>query len=53
LLALIEEIAAVAMTTGAVVDADAAVQFFDSAPATMQAWMQHDAAAGRPSRSKR
>ena len=47
LLALIQEIAAVAMTTGAVVDADAAVQFFDSVPATMQSSMQHDAAAGR------
>jgi 2-dehydropantoate 2-reductase len=47
LLALIEEIAAVAMTTGAVVDADTAVQFFDSVPATIQSSMQHDAAAGQ------
>jgi 2-dehydropantoate 2-reductase len=30
-----------------VLSADAAVEFFDSVPATMQSSMQHDAAAGR------
>jgi 2-dehydropantoate 2-reductase len=47
LLAVIAEIAHIAEKMGAVLSADAAVQFFDSVPATMQSSMQHDAAAGR------
>ena len=47
LLAVIEEIAHIGEKLGAVLNADAAVQFFDSVPAAMQSSMQHDAAAGR------
>ena len=47
LLAVIEEIALIGNNLGAVLNADAAVHFFDSVPAAMQSSMQHDAAAGR------
>jgi 2-dehydropantoate 2-reductase len=47
LLGVIEEIAHIGGKIGAVLSADAAVEFFDCVPATMQSSMQHDAAAGR------
>jgi 2-dehydropantoate 2-reductase len=48
LLAVIDEIAHIGEKLGARLNANAAVQFFDSVPDTMQSSMQHDAATGRP-----
>jgi 2-dehydropantoate 2-reductase len=47
LLAVIDEIAHIGEKLGARLNANAAVQFFDSVPETMQSSMQHDAASGR------
>ena len=46
LVAVINEIAQVGEGVGASLSAEAALEFFDSVPATMQSSMQHDAAAG-------
>lgn len=46
LVAIINEIAQVGEAVGASLSAQAALEFFDSVPATMQSSMQHDAAAG-------
>jgi 2-dehydropantoate 2-reductase len=48
LLAVIDEIAHVGEALNASLSAEAALEFFDSVPATMQSSMQHDAAAGSP-----
>lgn len=48
LVAMIHEIAEVAGALSASLSADAALEFFDSVPASMQSSMQHDAAAGKP-----
>ena len=46
LVALINEVAQVGGAIGASLRAEAALEFFDSVPATMQSSMQHDDAAG-------
>ncbi|MFI1168894.1 ketopantoate reductase family protein [Streptomyces sp. NPDC020801] len=48
LLAVLDEIAAVAQAAGASVTSDAVLSFFDRAPQTMRSSMQRDAEAGRP-----
>lgn len=48
LVAVIDEIAAVAGALGASLSAGGALDFFDSVPSTMQSSMQHDAANGKP-----
>ena len=48
LVAVINEIAAVADALGASLSGDEALEFFDSVPAEMRSSMQHDAAAGNP-----
>jgi 2-dehydropantoate 2-reductase len=48
LVAVIDEVAGVGRAAGAALSAPAALEFFDSVPATMRSSMQHDAAAGRP-----
>ncbi|MGH3436589.1 MAG: ketopantoate reductase family protein [Sciscionella sp.] len=47
LLAVAQEVAAVATAAGARIDSDVALRYFDSVPATMRSSMQRDAAAGR------
>jgi 2-dehydropantoate 2-reductase len=46
LVAMINEIAQVGQAVGASLNAESALEFFDSVPSTMQSSMQHDAAAG-------
>ncbi|MGW2693107.1 ketopantoate reductase family protein [Streptomyces sp. NPDC001296] len=48
LLAVLDEITAVAQAAGAAASTDAVVSFFDRAPQTMKSSMQRDAEAGRP-----
>ena len=48
LVAMLGEIAQIGQAVGASLSAEAALEFFDSVPPTMQSSMQHDAAAGRP-----
>ncbi|MGW7006785.1 ketopantoate reductase family protein [Streptomyces sp. NPDC054933] len=48
LLAVLDEITAVARAAGAPVTAEAVLAFFDRAPETMKSSMQRDAQAGRP-----
>jgi 2-dehydropantoate 2-reductase len=48
LVAVVNEVAAVARADGAPADAQSVLQFFDQVPASMQSSMQRDAAAGRP-----
>ncbi len=48
LLAVLDEITAVARATGAPVNAEAVLGFFDRAPEGMKSSMQRDAAAGHP-----
>ncbi|MEV4615293.1 2-dehydropantoate 2-reductase [Kitasatospora sp. NPDC049258] len=48
LLAVLDEITAVARATGTPVTADSVLSFFDRAPSTMKSSMQRDAEAGRP-----
>ena len=47
LVALINEVAHVGQAVGAKLSPEAALDFFDSVPPTMQSSMQHDAAAGK------
>lgn len=47
LIQVIEEVARVAIGSGATLSAEGALEFFDSVPPAMQSSMQHDAAAGR------
>jgi 2-dehydropantoate 2-reductase len=46
-LAVISEVAAVAMAEGVAIDSDAVVRTLDSVPETMESSMQRDQAAGR------
>ncbi|MFF3515228.1 ketopantoate reductase family protein [Streptomyces sp. NPDC002573] len=48
LLAVLDEITAVAQAAGAAASTDAVLSFFDRAPQTMKSSMQRDAEAGRP-----
>ncbi|MGV9247730.1 ketopantoate reductase family protein [Streptomyces sp. NPDC003710] len=48
LLAVLDEITAVARAAGAAATTDAVLSFFDRAPQTMKSSMQRDAEAGRP-----
>jgi 2-dehydropantoate 2-reductase len=48
MVAVIHEIAVLTHALGAPLSPSAAVDFFDSVPATMESSMQHDAAAGNP-----
>jgi 2-dehydropantoate 2-reductase len=47
LVAVIDEVARVGRAVGATLSPPAALEFFDSVPATMRSSMQHDAAAGQ------